>query len=123
MTEALSEFAGTNSSENVVLSRAEEILKRAADLQNLIQAMLADASLPEDTYTITAVILQQTEELLLSIYDYLENDELPVLANALKEAVLNYYVGTGGGYDLTTYRQKLSLASETFFAAIEREFQ
>ena len=123
MNEVLSEFAGTNGSENVVLSRAEEVLKRADDLQNLTQAMLAGTSLPEDTYTLTAVILQQSEEILLSIYDYLENDELPVLANVLKEAVLNYYVGVSGGYDLTAYRQKLSQASETFFAAIEQEFQ
>ena len=106
-----------------VLSRAEEIEKRVSDLRGLTQAMLAGASLPEDTYTITAVILQQTEEILLSIYDYLENDELPILANALKEAVLNYYVGIDGGHDLTTYREKLSQASEAFFTAIEREFQ
>lgn len=123
MDESLSAFAQANSSENFILSRAEEVLKRVDDLQKLSQAMLADASLPEDTYTIAAVILQQTEEILLSIYDYLENDELPVLANALKEAVLNYYVGIDGGHDLTTYREKLSQASETFFAAIEREFQ
>lgn len=123
MDESLLAFAQTNSSENFILTRAEEVEKRVSDLRDLTQAMLAGASLPEDTYTITTVILQQTEEILLSIYDYLENDELPVLANALKEAVLNYYVGIDGGYDLTTYREKLSQASETFFAAIEREFQ
>ena len=123
MDESLAAFAQANSSENFILSRAEEVLKRVGDLQNLSQAMLAGASLPEDTYTITAVILQQTEEILLSIYDYLENDALPFLANELKEAVLNYYVGIDGGYDLTTYSQKLSQASEIFFAAIEREFQ
>ena len=123
MDESLAAFAQANSSENFILSRAEEVSKRVGDLQNLSQAMLAGASLPEDTYTITAVILQQTEEILLSIYDYLENDELPILANALKEAVLNYYVGIDGGHDLTTYREKLSQASEAFFTAIEREFQ
>lgn len=123
MDESLFEFAQANSSENFILARAEEVEKRVNDLRGLTQAMLAGASLPEDTYTITAVILQQTEEILLSIYDYLENDELPVLANALKEAVLNYYVGTGSGYDLTTYRKKLSQASETFFTSIAREFQ
>lgn len=123
MDESLLEFAQANSSENYILSRAEEVEKRVSDLRGLTQAMLVGASLPEDTYTITTVILQQTEEILLSIYDYLENDELPVLANALKEAVLNYYVGIDGGYDLTNYREKLSQISETFFAAIEREFQ
>lgn len=84
--------------------------------------MLAGASLPENTYTITAVILQQTEEMLLFIYDYLENDELPVLANALKEAVLNYYTSVSGHYDLTTYITKLTQASELFYTAIEAEF-
>ena len=123
MDEALFDFAQANSSENFILSRAGEVEKRVSDLRGLTQAMLAGASLPEDTYTITAMILQQTEEILLSIYDYLENDELPVLANMLKEAVLNFFVGIDNGYDLTTYSEKLSQASETFFDAIGREFQ
>lgn len=122
MDESLFAFARSNSSENFILSRAEEIEKRVSDLRGLTQAILAGASLPEDTYTITAVILQQTEEILLSIYDYLENDELPVLANALKEAVLNYYTGVSGHYDLTTYTAKLTQASELFYTAIEAEF-
>lgn len=122
--EALYEYACAGSSDNVILFRAEEVLKRAGDLQNLVQAMLADAAaLPKDAYSIAALILQQTEEILLSIYDYLENDELPIRANNLKEAVLNYYVGVSGGFDTTSYKNKLTQSSETFFAAIEREFQ
>lgn len=120
--EALSEFACANGSENVVFSRAEEVLKRAGDLQNLVQSMLTDTALPKDVYSITALILQQTEEILLSVYDYLENDELPILANALKEAVLNYYVGINGQYDVTAYREKLIQSSEIFFSAIAAEF-
>lgn len=120
--EALSAFACANSSENLIFSRAEEILKRAGDLQNLVQAMLAGASLSEEVYSIAALILQQTEEILLSIYDYLENDALPVLTNALKEAVLNYYVGVSGQYEITTYREKLTQSSEAFFSAVNAEF-
>lgn len=120
--EALSAFACANSSENLIFSRAEEILKRAGDLQNLIPAMLAGASLSEEVYSIAALILQQTEEILLSIYDYLENDALPVLTNALKEAVLNYYVGVSGQYEITTYREKLTQSSEAFFSAVNAEF-
>lgn len=120
--EALSEFACANSSENVVFSRAEEVLKRVGDLQNLVQSMLTDTALPGDVYSITALILQQTEEILLSIYDYLENDELPILANALKEAALNYYVGVSGQYDVTSYREKLIQSSEIFFSAVTAEF-
>lgn len=121
--EALFRFACANSSDHTILSRAEEILKRAGDLQNLIQAMLAGAPLTRDIYSIAALILQQTEEILLSIYDYLENDELPVLTNMLKEAVLNYYVGTNGQYRLDTYRENLTQSSEIFFSAVETEFQ
>lgn len=122
MDEALSAFACANSSESLIFSRAEEILKRAGDLQNLVQAMLAGASLSEEVYSIAALILQQTEEILLSIYDYLENDALPVLTNALKEAVLNYYVGVSGQYEITTYREKLTQSSEAFFSAVNAEF-
>lgn len=121
--EALSAFAYANNSENVILSRAEMIMKRVNDLQEPLQAMLAGAALPSNLYTITALILQQTEEILLSIYDYLENDELPVRANNLKETVLNYRVGIDGGFDLTDYHKKMTQASEAFFAAIEQEFQ
>lgn len=121
--EGLYEFACANGSDNVILSRADEVLKRTGDLQNLVQAMLTDTALSKDVYSIATLILQQTEEILLSIYDYLENDELPILANALKEAALNYYVGVSGQYSLDTYREKLTQSSETFFTAIEREFQ
>ena len=85
--------------------------------------MLAGAPLTRNIYSIAALILQQTEEILLSIYDYLENDELPVLTNMLKEAVLNYYVGTNGQYRLDTYRENLTQSSEIFFSAVETEFQ
>lgn len=120
--EALFEFARANGSENVVLSRAEMIMQRVNDLQEPLQAMLAGAALPTDIYKVTALILQQTEEILLSIYDYLENDELPVRANNLKEAVLSYLVGIEGGFDLTDYREKLTQTSEFFFTAIQKEF-
>lgn len=122
MDAALAEFASQHSSEAFILSRREALLQRAKDLQSLIQAMLAGAALPQDAYFIAVSVLEQTEEILLSLYDYLENDELPVLANALKEAVLNYYTGVSGRCDLTTYTEKLRLSSEVFYAAIEAEF-
>lgn len=119
---AISEFACANGSESVILSRAEAVLKRVGDLQNLVHAMLSDTPLLEDACLIAALILQQTEEILLSVYDYLENDELPVYANALKECVLNYYGGLSRHCDIASYKTKLKHASEVFFAAAEREF-
>lgn len=121
--ETLSAFALENGSAHVICSRAEEVLKRTGDLQNLISSMLSDTPLPGDAYFIAVLILQQTEEILLSLYDYLEDDGLPVHANVLKESVLNYYVGISRQCDLTSYREKLTQSSELFFAAIEREFQ
>lgn len=123
MNETLLDFARANSSEIFLSSRVQEILQRVNDVRNPILAMLSGANLPSDVYRLVTLVLQQIEEILLSVYDYLENDELPIQANALKEAVLNLYVGIRGNFDITTYREKLTQSSETFFDAIEREFQ
>lgn len=120
--EAVLDFARENGSEAFILARASEITRRAEDLHSLIQAMLVGAALSEDAYFIAVTILQQTEELLLSLYDYLENDELPVHANVLKEAVLNYEAEIRRPSGLTVYREKLIQMSEIFFAAVEQEF-
>lgn len=120
--EALLDHAHANGTEAFLLCRSAEITKRANDLQNLLQAILAGAVSIDDTWLIAAAILQQTEEILLSIYDFLEDDELPIRANNLKEAVLSYSAGVNGNYDLTSYREKLTLASEAFFTAINKEF-
>lgn len=122
MDESLFAFALANSSEAFILSLAEELERRTNDLQGLIQAMLSDAALSEDTYFVTTLILQQTEEILLSIYDYLENAALPILTNALKEAVLNYFVGIRSHFDLITYRERLVQSSKHFFSSMEEEF-
>lgn len=123
MEESLLNFAQANNTDAFLLSQADGLIQRANDLQNLTQAMIAGAAVPEDIYSIAALILEQTEEILLSLYDYLENDELPILTNALKEAVLNYYVGISESYQTDTYKEKLTHASEIFFSAFEREFR
>lgn len=120
--EALMEYAHGNDTEAFLLSRSAEVTKRVNDLQNLVQAVLEGAALTDDVWLIAAAILQQIEELLLSLYDFLEDDELPVRANALKEAILNYSAGISQHYDLTSYHKNLTHASEVFFAAIEKEF-
>lgn len=118
----LADFARKNGTEAFLLSQSAEITKRVGDLKGLISAVLAGEPLPEDAYLIATVILQQIEELLLSLYDYLEDDELAVRTNRLKEGFLNYFAGTWCHNDTTTYRKKLTSLSEDFLAAIEREF-
>lgn len=122
VNKTLTDFTRANGTESFLLSRSAEVEKRAGDLQGLVQAMLAGAALPDDAYIIASAVLQQIEEILLSLYDYLEDDELPIRTNALKESVINYYVGTGRHCDLTAYREKLTQTSEIFFAAVDREF-
>lgn len=121
--ETLLPYLQENSSEAFLLSQREDCLKRASDLQNLVRAMLSGASLPDDAYLIAVTILQQSEEILLSLYDYLEDDELPVRANALKEAILSLYAGIRLHRDLASYTQKLTELSEQFFSAVNAEFQ
>lgn len=121
MDETLADYVQTNSSEAFILSQVETLLQCVGDLQNLTGAMLA-GSCSADAYPIAVMILQQTEEILLSLYDYLEDDELPVRANALKEAVLNYYVGISSHCGLTTYVEKLTQSSEILYTSIKAEF-
>lgn len=120
--EASLDFARENGTEAFLLSHSAQITQRAGDLKGLIQAALAGETLSEDAYLIASVILQQIEEFLLSLYDYLEDDELPVRTNRLKEGLLNYFAGTCHHLDTTAYREKLTNLSEDFFSAIEREF-
>lgn len=120
MDETLADYVQANSSEAFILSRIEALLQRVGDLRNLTGAMLA-GSCSADAYPIAVIILQQTEEILLSLYDYLEDDELPVRANVLKEAVLNYYAGVCSHCDLTTYAEKLTQSSEMFYDAVAKE--
>lgn len=122
MDGTLAEYARANGTEAFLLSHSAEITKRVSDLKNLIQSILSGAPLPDGAWLLTVMILQQAEEILLSLYDNLEDDELPVRANLLKESVLNYYVGISSHCDLATYREKLAHASKIFFAAVEREF-
>lgn len=123
MDETLSAFVRANSSEPFLLSCIEEVLQHAGNLKNLITAILGEGSCSKDTYMIAAILLHKTEEVLLALYDYLENDELPIHVNALKEALHNYYTGICGGPHLTTYREKLKQLSSLFFTSIEKEFE
>lgn len=120
--EALMDFARANGTEAFLLARSAEITKRANDLRNLLNVIPDTAPCPEDTYLFAALLLQQTEEILLSIYDYLEDEELPIRANALKEAVLNHYTGSRDGLGLSIFTEKLTEMSENFFAAVASEF-
>lgn len=121
--DALADYAGQNSSTAFISAQTEALLVRVNDTARLTQAMRNPASCPPDAYPYAIHLLDQTEAILLTLYDYLHDTELPVRANALKEAVMNYYIGIARHYDLQTYLHKLDLAAEAFYAAIETEFQ
>lgn len=121
--ETLMDFARANGTEAFLLARSAEITRRANDLQDLLNVIPNAAPCPADTYLFAALLLQQTEEILLSIYDYLEDDELPIRTNALKEAVLNHYAGSIDGFSLSAYTEKLTEMSKNFFTAVANEFQ
>ncbi len=122
VNDALLTFAGENGTTAYVSSYAEKIFAALDDLRNLLRKMTADPSLAADGFTYAALLLQQTEENLLALYDYLENDALPILTNRLKEGVLDLAAAAGNGFDTAAYREKLTQSSEEFFTALEKEF-
>lgn len=121
MEPALCDLIYPYSSEALVLTYTEELLTQVAELKSLIQNILQGDFHPEDCLY-AAKLLARTEKALWAIYDYLEDFRLPVYANTLKEAVMDYYIGLSDKTDRPGYSDKLSLAAQDFFPAIETEF-
>lgn len=121
VNDALLSFAGENGTSAFVSSHAQKIFIILDELRKLLQTMVDGATLPADDYTYAAALLQQTEENLLSLYDYLEDDELPILTNRLKEAVMDL-AAAAGAPEASGYRKNLTRLSECFLTSLEKEF-
>ncbi len=125
MDQALYDLIYPYSAEALVLAHTEGLFTQMDMLSTLTRNMLEDASSPEDClYAID--LLRQAEKMLFACYDYLENPELPIHANTLKEAVMDYYsvlADRADDRDRQLYLEHLHLAAQNFYAAFDAEFQ
>ncbi|MBD5457955.1 MAG: hypothetical protein HDR27_05200, partial [Lachnospiraceae bacterium] len=75
-----------------------------------------------DGYLYAVEMLWQIETALLDLYDALENPELPILANRLKEAAMDCFVGISGRADMQRYFHRMQQESRIFDEAMQAEF-
>jgi len=122
MDPALLDFIYPYTAEASVLMRSEELLVLIGDLRLLTQSMEEGNCRPEDCLH-AVELLHQTENMLFASYDYLEDPKLTLCANTLKEAVMDYYIGACDMAGTTVYLDRLHLAAQGFYEAIEAEFQ
>lgn len=123
MDQTLCDLIYPYSAEALVLTQTEGLFTQMETLGTLTANILEGTSSPEDClYAID--LLRQTEAALFACYDYLENPELPIHANTLKEAVMDYYSGLPDQEDDRNdqvYLENLRLAAQNFYAAMDSE--
>lgn len=112
-------FAEENSSEAAMVPRINVLLDKFGELRMLIP-LLKDDSI--EGYLYAVELSGQMETLLLALYDALENPELPILANGMKEAVMDCYIGISGGNDMRRYFHRMQQEGKAFTEAMQAEF-
>lgn len=125
MDQALYDLIYPYSAEALVLAHTEGLFTQMEILSALTQNILEGTSSPEDClYAID--LLRQAEKMLFACYDYLENPELPIHANTLKETVMDYYgelTDRADNRDSQMYLENLHLAAQNFYTAFDTEFR
>ena len=115
-------FAYENNTESEMASPAGALLGALETLKNLTTAMENNVECPLAAYLSAVELLWQIENHLLHLYDVLENPELPILANSLKEALMNCYICIANQLDAETYFERLHRESQAFYEKMDIEF-
>lgn len=119
--DALHALAEPDTAAAHVLDRVELFSARMQELTQLLQP--AETELPNREACLTAVgLLGQMEALLYAVYDYLEDQALPLYADLLKEAIADYCSRLDSPSDIPACADRLYQAARLFFDAAEAEF-
>lgn len=120
--ESARSYAYENNSEAEIMPAVGLLIHKLEELKNLTSAMESGAECPLEAYTYAVELLSYMEGSLLDLYDVLENPELPVLANLLKEAVMDCYIGTAGRLESGTYFDRMRRDARFFYENMSAEF-
>lgn len=119
----ISTFAHENNFESEIMSSAGVLLSMLGELRDLTLMMENSEECPLEVYPSAVELLWQIEKHLLDLYDVLENPDLPVLANLLKEALMDCYIGTANQFDTRTYFDRLQQELLVFYEKMDAEFE
>ena len=118
----VSTFAFENNSEALILPLVDDLLNKFEEIKNLTPTMKRPDECPLEVYPYAIELMGKMENMFLELYDVLENPDLPVLANTLKESVMDFYIGLSNGFDVQTYFDRMCREMENFCAMMEIEF-
>lgn len=118
----VSAYAFESNSEAAILPSITAVLGKFEELGNLTPAMKNPGGAPLEIYPYAVGLVDEIEKTFLALYDVLENPQLPILANALKEALMDCYIGLSNRFDVQTYFDRMWREMEAFCAAMEAEF-
>lgn len=121
--DGVSAFAFENSGEAAALPSISALISKYEELENLTKAMEDPANCPLEAYPYAVGLLQQMEDIFLDVWDVLETPELPIFANALKEALMDCYIGLSNQLDVQTYFDRLRRETQVFHEAMSLEFK
>lgn len=103
--------------------------KTLSDIASIVDSLLPFFSLSETTqtadvslYLSSARLLSNLENALLSLYDLLENTELPLLVNRLKRETMYCYIAMTDGDDYIPYENKVKQQCAVLIPLLEQEF-
>lgn len=115
-------FAQENNSDSANMPVVSHLFHKFEGLENLTSALEGYAKVPSELYLHIVELLWEMEPLLLSLYDVLENPELPILANVLREAAMDCYIGSFRRDEIKNYSDRMWRETKTFYEAMRAEF-
>ncbi|MBD5444464.1 MAG: hypothetical protein HDR29_02820 [Lachnospiraceae bacterium] len=118
----VSTFAFENNSEALILPLVNDLLNKFEEIKNLTPVMKIPDECPLEVYPYAIEIMDKMERMFLELYDVLENPDLPVLANTLKESLMDFYIGSSNGFNVQTYLDRMCHEMEKFCEMMEIEF-
>ncbi|MCM1173812.1 MAG: hypothetical protein NC341_02040 [Blautia sp.] len=114
--------AQENNSEAAMMPSAGALLHQFEELKALMAMPEKQGKGSPEIYLYIVELLWQMEKNLLALYDVLENPELPVCANSMKEAAMDCYIGISGQVSTRNYDNRMARESRIFMTAMEAEF-
>lgn len=118
----VSTYAFENNSEALILPLVNNLLNNFEEIKNIIPVMKKPNECPLEVFPYAIDLIGRMEHMFLELYDVLENPNLPVLANTLKESVMDFYIGLSNGFDVQTYFDRMCREMENFCEMMEIEF-
>ncbi|MBD5458652.1 MAG: hypothetical protein HDR27_08795 [Lachnospiraceae bacterium] len=119
----INRFAQENNSESAIIPLVSVLLNKFGELRKLSSIFEGQKKDLTEAYLYITELLWQIEAILIDLYDVLENPELPILANVMREAAMDCYIGICHRVDIKNYFNRMRKETQIFIEAMQAEFE